>query len=358
MSILNAPVKSVEPLKPASSNLSSFASLRARHYVHNISQEANYFTSTETAHSIDRGATAILLLSELRLANAQAWMQTEILLHDELIRHSMNPAWMDPLVIATGTQQIFTKIIQAYGEGISAQELPLLISQDCDELRAKYTKRDARLIGFINLQCDYTGRALLAHLSNVEKLLFTTYLKVFHDYLSMPLQEMYAAAATHELTSPELRAIQRLLPISSQIARRVYKRVRDQHPGYASYSGRLNSEHVRTSSIRDVELFQIYLCLCLLEGNIRSIQAQLFPICVMLYPALSVKWELVQGMLKGIGWEMHKLLLPSDMMMFLPYLRTLEHMFSSEIFDESSTPSTSERSRCFRSNQCSGPNCM
>jgi hypothetical protein len=356
--ILNAPMKLVKPLKPASSNLSSFASLWAKHYIHNISQDISYFAEATPRVEIDRSTTALLLTSALRWAQSQAWMQTEIMLHDVFLCHSIDLNWVDPLMLATETQPIFTKLTQAYGESISTQKSTLQISQNCDELRTRYIEKDARLLGFISLYCDYAGRALLSHLDNVEKLLFNAYLNAFRDYLSMPLREMYCAAAKCDLMSPELRAVQQLLPISSQTARRVYKRVRDQNPGYVSYSGRLNSEHVRTASIRDIELFLIYLCLCLLEGNMRSIQEQLFPICVMVYPALSVKWELVQGMLKEIGWEMHKSLLPSDMLLFLPYLRALEHMFSSEIFDESSASLTFERSSCFRSNECFGPNCI
>jgi hypothetical protein len=79
-------------------------------------------------------------------------------------------------------------------------------------------------------------------------------------------------------------------------------------------------------------MFQLYLCLCLLEGDVRSVQEQLFPLCVLLYPRLHVSWQLVQEMLAAMGWEMHRRLLPGDMMQFLPYLRTLSHMFSEDVF--------------------------
>jgi hypothetical protein len=362
-SILNIPLQPLEPLKPASSNLSSLASLWAKSYIHNITQDSiapDLIDHLEAplAPTFNRETTAIVLLSELRLAIAQAWMQTELMLHDQFMRHGINPTLIDPLVVAIDTENIFTKIIQAYGAGIATEKLTLLISDDCSALRAKYTEKDARLMGFISLQCHYMGRSLLSHLSNVEKLLFGNYLKTLNDHLAMPLREMYLTAASHDSESEALRAVQRLLPISSKIARKVYKRVREQYPGYESYSGRLNSEQVRISSIRDIELFQIYLCLCLLEGNIRSIQQQLFPICVMLYPALSVKWELVQSMINHMGWEMHKKMLPSDMMQFLPYLRTLEHMFSPEVFDDWKSWSHAPKTGCFRSVSCSTPDCM
>jgi hypothetical protein len=79
-------------------------------------------------------------------------------------------------------------------------------------------------------------------------------------------------------------------------------------------------------------MFQVYLCLCVLEDDMRSVQQELFPLCVMLYPNLRVSWRLVQDMLKTMGWDMHDRLPPDYMAIFLPYLRTLTEMFSSDIF--------------------------
>jgi hypothetical protein len=79
-------------------------------------------------------------------------------------------------------------------------------------------------------------------------------------------------------------------------------------------------------------MFQVYLCLCVLEDDIRSVQQELFPLCVMLYPSLRVSWKLVQQMLKTLGWEMHDCLSPENMGTFLPYLRTLTEMFSADVF--------------------------
>ncbi|HHP7244863.1 MAG TPA: hypothetical protein ACFE0H_09280, partial [Elainellaceae cyanobacterium] len=101
------------------------------------------------------------------------------------------------------------------------------------------------------------------------------------------------------------------------------------------YSGALNSEVVRTSSIRDVEMFQVYLCLCVLEDSIRSVQCELFPLCVMLYPSLKVQWKLVQDMIQALTWEMVDRLNSEDMSVFIPYLRLLADMFSKEVFQNS-----------------------
>jgi hypothetical protein len=79
-------------------------------------------------------------------------------------------------------------------------------------------------------------------------------------------------------------------------------------------------------------MFQVYLCLCVLEDSLQSVQNELFPLCAMLYPRLQVSWRLVQEMLQAIGWEMHDRLTPHEVAVFLPYLGALTEMFSNEVF--------------------------
>jgi hypothetical protein len=344
---LNVPLNNVSllktPLEPAKSNLYSLASVWAKRYVGSVASpiELPIAAVSTTWNCYDSAAgrqqTQDKLLKVLRLASAQAWGQTEAILTDEIYRHGIDPVLINPWAIAADSHQVFEKAIAAYGQGISAQNISLVVGNDCGKLRQKYCQADPRLIGFVSMQFHYTGQMLLEQLEPVEHLLFGPYLKVMDDHLYMPLRDAYLAAAEHDVDSEALRAVQRLLAVSTKIARKVFKRVRSRRPGYESYSGSLNQAAIRASSIRDVEMFQVYLCLCLLEGNIRSIQEQLFPLCVMLYPRLNVSWELVQEMLEMIGWEMHKRMMPGDMIQFLPYLRTLSHMFSREVFEPSAT---------------------
>ncbi len=327
------------PLKPAKSNLYSLASVWARRYVSAVA--VNGPVNEPAIVPLDAAAffsefglqqTAAKLQGLIRQASAQAWGQTEQLLGGELQRHGIAPELVNPWAIAADSHKLFEQAIAAYGEGISARQMSLVVGHDCGQLRSKSMQADPRLIGFVSMQCHYTGQALLAVLTDRERELFAPYLKVIDDHLYMPLREAYQAAAQHDSTSEKLRAVQHLLSVSSKIARKVYKRVSGQNPGYQSHSGALSSEAIRVSSLRDIEMFQMYLCVCLLEGNVRSVQEQLFPLCVMLYPRLHVSWQLVQEMLAALGWEMHKRLLPGDMMQFLPYLRTLSHMFSEDVF--------------------------
>jgi hypothetical protein len=326
------------PLKPAKSNLYSLASVWARRYVTAVSVDAKVIgpaiVPLNAAFFAEFGLqqTAAKLQGLIRQASAQAWAKTEELLGGELQRHGIPPELINPWAIASDSHKLFEQAIRAYGDGITARQMSLVVGHDCGALRSKYTQVDPRLIGFVSMQCHYTGQALLAALTDRERQLFAPYLKVIDDHLYMPLREAYQAAAQYDSSSETLRAVQHLLAVSSKIARKVYKRVSRQNPGYQSCSGALAMDAVRVSSIRDIEMFQMYLCLCLLDGDVRSVQEQLFPLCVMLYPRLNVSWQLVQEMLAAMGWEMHRRLLPGDMMQFLPYLRTLSHMFSEDVF--------------------------
>lgn len=318
-------------------NVHSLAAIWARKYVVAVNQETTqqlrasdnlgHITSKE-----GRAETAQKLIKHLTLASAQAWSMTESLLSDEIHRHGIDPNLINPWQIAADGHNLFQKSLTAYAERVTPRRLSVVVGSDFGRVRQKYTAEDPRAIGFVSLQFHYTGKVLLEKLSSVERSLIEPYFKVMDDHMYMPLRDAYKAAATHNPDSPVLAAVQALLPISTKIAHAVCNQVARSHPGYHSHSGSLISSTVRVSSVRDVEMFQVYLCLCALEDSIRSVQRELFPLCVMLYPRLNVRWQLVQDMLQVLGWEMHDRLSPEQLAVFLPYLRTLSEMFSAEVF--------------------------
>ena len=316
----------------------SLAAIWARKYVISVTSKetTEHLKASENLAAITskegRVHTASKLLKHLTLASAQAWSTTETLLSEEMERHDIDPTLIDPWQIAADSHNLFKKSLDAYAERITPRRLSVVVGNDFGRVRRKYTAQDPRAIGFVSMQFHYTGKMLLDKLAPTERSLLEPYFKVMDDHMYMPLRDAYRAAAEHELNSPVLAAVQALLPVSTKIAHAVCNQVGRSHPGYESYSGLLNSAPVRVSSIRDVEMFQVYLCLCILEDSIRSVQQELFPLCVMLYPRLNVSWKLVQDMLQTMGWEMHDRLAPDHLALFLPYLRTLTEMFSVEVF--------------------------
>lgn len=322
----------------AQSKVYSLAALWAKNYVVSVTSRAEAeqlkraASFSEITSVEGRLETAAQLKANLKLASAQAWSMTESLLSDEIRRHGIDSSLVNPWEIAADSHKLFDKALSSYGDRVTPRRLSVLISSDFGQVRRKYTMNDPRVIGFVSMQFHYTGQTLLYGLSTAERMLLEPYFKVMDDHLYMPLRSAYEAAAKHDFNSPVLKAVQHLLPISTKIAHAVYRQTCRQHPGYHSFNGALTSPTVKISSIRDVEMFQVYLCLCALENSIQSVQQELFPLCVMLYPRLNVSWKLVQDMLQAIGWEMHDRLTPDDVAAFLPYLRSLTEMFSSEVF--------------------------
>jgi hypothetical protein len=328
------------PPKSSKSNVHSLAALWARKYYVSVTAPDEPPPTNQTVNLREvtspegRERTTQKLLQNLNLASAQAWSLTETLLSEEIRRHGINPELINPLEIAADTRVLFQKVLDAYAERATPPRLSVIVGKDFGKVRQKYTSVDRRAIGFVSMQVHYTGQKLLEWLSPPERILWTPYLKVMDDHMYMPLQAAYEAAANHPFDSPSLAAVQHLLPVSSKIAVSVCNQICRLHPNYQTYSGSLIHYKVKTASIRDVEMFQVYLCLCALEDDIRSVQQELFPLCVMLYPRLNVSWKLVQDMLKTMGWDMHDRLPADDMATFLPYLRTLTEMFSSDVFKD------------------------
>lgn len=327
-----------DPLKPSQSKVFSLASLWARNYFVSVTSrhDAERLRNSESFPDLTgkegRLITAEKLKGNLTLASAQAWSMTEGLLADEIRRHGIDPALINPWEIAADSHELFQKTLNAYGDRVTPRRLSVVVGNDFGLVRQKYTAQDPRAIGFVSMQFHYTGQMLLDWLSTAERMLMEPYFKVMDDHLYMPLNAAYEAAGNHDYNAPVLKAVRHLLPLSTKIAHAVCLQVSRQHPRYQSYNGLLTSPMVRTSSIRDVEMFQVYLCLCALEDSLQSVQNELFPLCVMLYPKLRVSWQLVQEMLTAMGWEMRDRLPPEHVATFFPYLQALSDMFSSDVF--------------------------
>jgi hypothetical protein len=323
------------------SGAGSLAAIWASRYVRVV----NAYRCSEPKHQVEdpdelfsdsgRSRTAAQALKYLNMASAAAWALTDDLLSDEIPKHGIPPEAIDPWQIAADSHSLFKLTFQAYAEGKAPQQLLVIAGSCFGKIRQRHTAGDPRVIGFITMHLHYTGQNLLKKLSPIERSLVRPYFKVMDDHMYMPLRDACEAAANHEMDSPALIAVQHLLALSTAIAHAVCNHINRVHAGYETYSGRLISPTVRISSLRDVEMFQVYLCLCTLEGDLRSVQQELFPLCVMLYPKLNVSWQLVQDMLKVLRWEMYEHLSAEDMRTFSPHLKALTEMFSPAVFYES-----------------------
>ncbi|QXE24212.1 hypothetical protein B6N60_02916 [Richelia sinica FACHB-800] len=318
---------------------------------------------SEIVSTEGRKQTSQKILTSLRTVSAKAWSKTEFILSEQVKLHRIDANVINPWDIAADSFKIYQKALdvyaqsetadffspvnqlaekrnlvydqalEAYIQNIAPVHLAKVIGADLGAIRKKYTTPDPRVIGFVSLQFHYTGQMLLEELNPYERSLVGAYFKVVDDHLYMPLQRAYEAAAKHDYNSPVIMAVQKLLPVSTKIAKKICKRVIELFPNYTSMSGSLHDSIVKTSSVRDVEMFQVYLWLSALEGNISAIQEELFPLCVMLYPTLKVEWELVRQMLHLLRFEIQEYLTPEQVNTLMPSFQTLSLMFSSELLE-------------------------
>lgn len=352
-------LRDAPPLPQAS--IPSLANIWAKKYIQNLQPDASHQDLgsndlDEILTSERRSATAAKLLQSLRFASAQAWVKTEDLLIGQLQSHGITSDLVDPWQIAADSRFLLEKALNVYTENSSHRlveielnlpenniklssptqlpntgQLSVAIANSVGNIRRKYTSIDPRVIGFVSMQFHYSGQMLLNSLPPMEQMVVNSYLKVIDDHLYMPLQRCYEAAANLEYDDIVLEAVRQLLPLTSKIARQVSQRILIMHSDYQCHSGLLSCPQVRVSSLRDIEMFQVYLCLCVLEHSVNAIQQELFPLCVMLYPPLKVSWELVRTLLRLLNQEMYSHLTPTYVNVFEPYLISLTEMFSEDV---------------------------
>ncbi|GAB4215582.1 MAG: hypothetical protein OHK0012_16070 [Synechococcales cyanobacterium] len=303
----------------------SLASLWAQKYVTNLGAKVEDDGSSQLAEKV-RGS--------LRFASSQAWAKTEQLLAKELDRNRLDPELLDPWQIAEDSRQLFKRAAGSLQAHIPPARFSTEIAAICGHIRRRYTRTDPRVLGFMSMQFHFTGQKLLESLSTYEQSQLFPFLKVMDDQLYMPLHRTYLAAAQAHEDAPALKAMQELLLVVTPVAEAVCAEAAHHFPQYRTDSGSLSNVTVRVSSIRDTEMFLIYLGLCTLEGSISAVQEELFPLCVMLYPPLRVGWNLVRFLLSSLENLLPTYLSQPNYATLAPNLKAIQDMFSLEVFPE------------------------
>ncbi|HEY9638861.1 MAG TPA: hypothetical protein V6C57_00165 [Coleofasciculaceae cyanobacterium] len=188
---------------------------------------------------------------------------------------------------------------------------------------------DRRTIGFITSQFHFSTRTLLKQLTPCEQVLFAPYLKFIEEQVCIPWQRLCAAAAHHEPDSPTLMMVENLLGMSSAIAQSVYHHALQNYPHHRSRRGNLQDSGIAASTLRDLKMFQVYLWLCVLEGEMSAIEDELLPLCAAVFPSISVKWELVEGMLQLLETEIHLRINSEQSNRLRPFTQDLRQLFTS-----------------------------
>lgn len=187
---------------------------------------------------------------------------------------------------------------------------------------------DQRTLGFMTTQFHFSSKLLLDKLTAAEQVLLAPYFKFVEEQVSIPWQRVCTAAAKYNPDTPPIKMVNQFLPVTQEIASIVYRRVAQVYPDHRSRRGDLREAAVMNSTIRDLEMFQIYLWLCFLEKDMAALEQTLIPLCVMVFPSIGVRWELARQMIRFLVSEIMDRLEPTQRALLLPYTQTLQEIFS------------------------------
>ncbi len=187
--------------------------------------------------------------------------------------------------------------------------------------------KDWRMLGFMTTQLNFSNKLLLRELTPVEKVLVNPYLKFVEEQVALPWQRICAAAANHELDSCILSVVMQMLPAAQEIAEATYHRFTQLQPNHRSLRGGLSDRGVKHSCLRDLNMFQAYLWLCVLEESIAAVEQELISLCVMVTQSVEMTWELIEKWIKVLTDEILSRLNPQQQALVQPYTQTIQQAF-------------------------------
>lgn len=218
---------------------------------------------------------------------------------------------------------------------LSSLMLPIL-QQLADELEPtllamqnRYrVAKDSRALGFLTTQFHLSTREVFKRLTLSEQVLLTPYFKFVEEQVCIPWQRICAAAANHPSGSPLFKLVEQMIGQSQIIGETVYYQAAERYPTHTSRRGTLVQPAIAASTIRDLNMMQGYLWLCVMEQNMQAIEQELLPLCVMVFPSIDVKSDLVNQMLQLLIDEIHSRLNPQQQKLLSPYTRSMVEIFA------------------------------
>ena len=184
-----------------------------------------------------------------------------------------------------------------------------------------------RTLGFITTLLNFSNVLIPKKLTLPEQVLIKPYFQFVEEQVALPWERVCSAAANHAIGSPALTLVEQMLPQSREIAQAVYQRLQQLLPNHRSRRGKLSDPGITHSCLRDLEMFQAYLWLCLLEGSMSPIKHELVDLCVMVMTGVKVKWEMTELWNKVLSEEIIARLTPDQALLVLPYTEGLQQAF-------------------------------
>ena len=190
-------------------------------------------------------------------------------------------------------------------------------------------RSDWQIRSFLTTEFNLSGKLLLEFLSPAEQVLLSPYISFLEEYVAIPWQRVCTLADDHEPTSPEFKIVERMLPRISEISTAVYTRGYQIFGGYYNRRGQLDSPGVKHSSLRDMHMFQVYLWLCLLQGNLDAIEQELLVFCSLVYKGIGIPWDMAVKATKFLSDEILQNLSTSEQLVVSPYIYGMIRAFKT-----------------------------
>lgn len=187
-----------------------------------------------------------------------------------------------------------------------------------------------RMMGFLTTLFHFTNQYLLDSLTPAEHILIRPYCKFAEEQISLPWHQIRRAAARHQVGSPTLELVEKLIPYSHEITLEVSQQLQESYPSYFSRSGPLTCQEVQSSLTRDLEILQAYLYLCLLEGSVSPVTDRLLPLCLMVFPDIDVSWDLVEKTISILSRAIYSRTRPPELNQVKPILTSIKTLFFTE----------------------------
>lgn len=206
------------------------------------------------------------------------------------------------------------------------------LANEIEEMLLKYQEQhvmvnDWRTVGFLTTLFNFTNKLLINQLTSVEKVLLCPYFKFVEEQVAIPWQRVCAAATKHQQGSEAFSLVEQMFPMASEISSTVYCQLLQLFPEHSSRRGGLSHPEVAHSCLRDLDMFQGYLWLCVLEESSRPMQKELVPLCVMVMPSVGVEWKMIDQWKRLLSDEIESRVMPEHKPLLLNYTRSMEEEF-------------------------------
>ncbi len=301
-------------------DLSSLSSSQRQLSVSEVIQAASPQARSQTVAKLQRilknscelaGIKTNILFSYIpnvvNLSEAESIAQSAIQVYEKVLDiYKQQSAPIAPSAANSQTETVKIETLSEWArqslELPDIQQLALALKPELLQLQQQHLlTQDQRTRGFFSTHFHLSNKQILNRLTLPEQVLLSPYFKFIEEQICIPWERVCAAAARHQPDSPTLAVVEQLLPQSEDIAVTVYRRAVELYPHSRSYRGRLSEPEVAASTLRDLNMFQGYFWLCVLEKSLDSVEKELLPLCQMVFPSLEIKGDLVESMVQMLS---------------------------------------------------------